>query len=314
VITAVKAPAADASAVELVGIRKSYGATVAVVDVSLEIPRGSVFGIVGPNGAGKSTTVGCILGLLEPDAGQVRVLGQDPRTNRMELFKRVGVKLQEDKGIYGRLRVREALDLFASFYDDPVDTDGLLKEFGLTSKSRAFFKDLSGGQKVRLLVALAMLGEPELLVLDEPTTGLDPQARLNLWRTMQEARDRGATVVVTTHYLEEAEEHCNDVAIIHDGFVVARGAPRELLRARGLTSHVSFPAPQQAEIAALGALDHVTHVAHVGSRVHVYGDGDLYEVITAPGGVRVDRAAIESRAARLEDLYLIETGREYGEE
>jgi ABC-2 type transport system ATP-binding protein len=298
-----------------VGIRKSYGETVAVVDISLDIPRGAIFGIVGPNGAGKSTTVGCMLGLLEPDAGQVRILGQDPRSNRVELFKRVGVKLQEDKGVYGRLRVREAMDLFASFYREPADVDRLLEEFGLASKARTFFKDLSGGQKVRLLVALAMLGRPELLVLDEPTTGLDPQGRLNLWRTIHEARERGATVVATTHYLEEAEDHCDEVAIIDDGFVVARGTPHELLRARGLISRVSFPAPPDAEIASLQALDHIAHLARVGSRVHAYGDGDLHDAISARARRwQVDRVAIESRAARLEDLYLIETGREFSDE
>ena len=315
-VTAPVAPLESAQprlAIEIEGLRKLYGATVGVLDVTLRVPRASLYGIVGPNGAGKSTTVGCLLGLLAPDAGRVSVLGLSPRTSRTALFTRVGVKLQEDEGVWARLRAEEALELFASFYGDPVPPAELLREFGLEEKGRSFFRELSGGQRVRLLVALALVGRPELLVLDEPTTGLDPQSRYQLWERLRDQRDRGVTVLVTTHYIEEAEEHCDEVAIIDEGQVVVHGPPPRLLFDARLEGRIAFPAPEGMSVDVLSGLAGVSHVERVGARMHVFGHGpDLHAgVARVAEEWGVGRMALESRPVRLADLYLIETGRDY---
>jgi ABC-2 type transport system ATP-binding protein len=213
--------------VEVDGLHKRYGPVTAVDGISLSVEQGEVFGIIGTNGAGKTTTVEIMEGLRTPDGGRVRVLGLDPATDGRELRRRIGVQLQT-AALPNRLRVAEALDLFASFYPVPADTAALMRDWDLGPIARRSFTDLSGGQRQRLFIALALIGHPELVFLDELTTGLDPQARRAAWSHVLDIRDRGVTVVLVTHFMEEAERLCDRVAVVHAGRVVALDTPAAL--------------------------------------------------------------------------------------
>jgi ABC-2 type transport system ATP-binding protein len=221
---------AGVPALDLTHLRKTYRRKVAVDDVSLRVAEGEIFGILGPNGAGKTTTVECAEGLRRPDGGSVRVFGIDPYTDRREARTLVGVQLQESQ-LPDKLTVAEALELYASFYPDRADTEALLHRLGLTEKRGTRYKKLSGGQKQRLSIALALVGRPRLVVFDELTTGLDPAARRESWRLVEELRDDGVTVLLVTHYADEAERLCDRVALIQAGRVAACGRPRELIAA-----------------------------------------------------------------------------------
>ncbi len=214
------------------GLRKAYGPVVAVDDLSFEVHRGEIFGMVGPNGAGKTTTIECIEGLRLPDQGRLRALGLDPQIDGETLRHKIGVQLQESS-LPDRLRVSEAVDLFASFYQTSIEWRPILEQLGLSSKQNAHFVSLSGGQKQRLFIALALVNDPELLFLDELTTGLDPQARRSMWDLVRKVRDRGKTILLTTHFMEEAERLCDRVAIIDHGRIVALDTPQELIRGLG---------------------------------------------------------------------------------
>ena len=214
--------------IRVAGIRKAYGPVVAVDDVSFEVRRGEIFGLVGPNGAGKTTTMECVEGLRAPDRGAISVLGLDPIRNTYALQNRIGVQLQEAQ-LQKRIKVREAVGLWASLYDKPVDGTRLLEQLGLSDKREAWFMTLSGGQKQRLFIALALINDPEVVFLDELTTGLDPQARRAIWDLVRGIRERGKTVVLTTHLMEEAERLCDRVAIIEHGRVIDVDTPRGLV-------------------------------------------------------------------------------------
>ena len=209
-------------------LRKRYGSRRAVDDVSFQVEPGEIFGLIGPNGAGKTTTLECIEGLRSPDGGAVTVLGLDPRRDARRLHERIGVQLQEAQ-LQKRLKVREAVGLWASLYPRPVDPDALLARLGLTEKRNAWFMTLSGGQKQRLFIALALINDPAVVFLDELTTGLDPQARRAIWGLVRDIRERGSTVFLTTHLMEEAERLCDRVAIIDHGRIVDIGAPDQLV-------------------------------------------------------------------------------------
>jgi ABC-2 type transport system ATP-binding protein len=213
-------------------LRVRYGTTVAVDGVSLNIRRGEIFGILGPNGAGKTTAVECIGGLRTPDQGTISVLGLDARRDRDELRQRVGIQLQSS-GLPDKLRVGEALELFAAFYADPADPAELLALLGLSDKRDARFTSLSGGQKQRLSIALALIGSPQLAILDELTTGLDPGARRETWKLIESVRDAGVTVLLVTHFMEEAERLCDRVALLHRGRIHAVDTPAALAAGAG---------------------------------------------------------------------------------
>src|SRR5439155_9919304 len=203
--------------IQVSGIRKTYGSTVAVQDVSFEVHQGEIFGLIGPNGAGKTTTMECIEGLRRPDQGTISVLGLDPFRDVYKLQNRIGVQLQQAQ-LQKRIKVWEAVHLWASLYKkNVVDGDRLLEQLGLAEKRNAWFMTLSGGQKQRLFIALALVNDPELVFLDELTTGLDPQARRAIWELVRGIRERGKTVFLTTHLMEEAERLCDRVAIIDHG-------------------------------------------------------------------------------------------------
>jgi ABC-2 type transport system ATP-binding protein len=236
-------------AIELIGLTKRYGDLVAVDGLDLTVARGETLALLGPNGAGKTSTVECCEGYRRPDAGTVRVLGLDPIRDAAALRPRVGVMLQEG-GVYPMAHPDEVLRLFSRFYADPLDPEALLERVGLSDTRRTRVRDLSGGQKQRLSLALALVGRPEVVFLDEPTAGLDPAARRMTWDHVRELQSEGVTVVLTTHLLDEAEELADRVAIVDQGELVALGTPDELTH--GTTADLRFTAPTGVDVDALG--------------------------------------------------------------
>jgi ABC-2 type transport system ATP-binding protein len=215
--------------IQVSGVRKTYGKTVAVAEASFEVDEGEIFGLIGPNGAGKTTTMECVEGLRKPDGGSISVLGLDPFRQVYKLQKRIGVQLQQAQ-LQKRIKVWEAVDLWASLYQKKtVDAERLLEQLGLTDKRNAWFMNLSGGQKQRLFIALALINDPEVVFLDELTTGLDPQARRAIWELVRGIRERGKTVFLTTHLMEEAERLCDRVAIIEHGRIIDIDTPENLV-------------------------------------------------------------------------------------
>jgi ABC-2 type transport system ATP-binding protein len=241
-------------AIVIRGLTKRYGRLTAVDGLDLEVRAGETMALLGPNGAGKTTTVECCEGYLRPDAGEVRVLGLDPRRDARRLRPRVGSMLQEG-GVYPMTYPLEVLRLFAAFYADPLDPDALLDRVGLRDALRTRFRDLSGGQKQRLSLALALVGRPEVVFLDEPTAGLDPAARRGTWQHIEELKADGVTVVLTTHLLDEAEHLADRVAIVDHGRLVASGTPDELTHGEhGALEFSARPGLAVAELAtAIGA-------------------------------------------------------------
>ncbi len=236
-------------AISVAGLEKQYGATRAVNGLSFDIARGELFALLGPNGAGKTTTLEILEGYRKADAGTVRVLGLDPDREASQLRSRIGVMLQEG-GLYPGLRPLEVLRLFAAFYDNPVDPQELLARVGLDDAQRTTVRRLSGGQQQRLSLAAALIGRPELIFLDEPTAGMDPQARAITWEFIQELQAGGVTIVLTTHLLDEVEALCDRVAIIAKGALAAIGTPRELM-SQSIANEVLFTATPGLDIAAL---------------------------------------------------------------
>ena len=218
--------------IEVTGLTKRYGGEAVVDGISFHVERGEIFGILGPNGAGKTTAVECLEGLRRRDAGQVRILGLDPKTDGHRLHQRIGVQLQETQ-LQDKLKVREALELYASFYPHPADWRELLDRWGLAGKRNARFGKLSGGQKQRLFIALALVGNPEVVFLDELTSGLDPGARRATWDLIAQVRDSGVTVVLVSHFMDEVEELCDRVAILERGRIAALDTPAGLVDSAG---------------------------------------------------------------------------------
>jgi ABC-2 type transport system ATP-binding protein len=292
------------------GLRKRYGSLAAVDDVSFDVQRGEILGIVGPNGAGKTTTVECILGLTTRDGGLVEVFGQDPADRIGALRERVGVQLQAAE-LQDRLRVHEAVELFASLYPKAEDPERLIAQWGLTERRNTAFGDLSGGQKQRLFITLALVNRPELVVLDELTTGLDPQARRATWDLVRAVRDRGATVILVTHFMDEAELLCDRVAVIDTGKVRALDTPASLIAAQRSGARVRFTAPTGFDAGSLRSAPGVERVDQEGSQVIVSGHGPLL-VHVAARLATVSEPPLDFRAdqSTLEDVFLALTGRE----
>lgn len=297
------------------GLRKRYGAVTAVDGVSFEVRRGEIFGIVGPNGAGKTTTVECIEGLRRPDGGEVRLLGLDPLAQRRAVAERVGVQLQES-ALPPRLRVAEALTLFGAFYQRRADPAEMLDRLGLADKAKAAYGKLSGGQKQRLHIALALVNRPEVVFFDELTTGLDPQARRATWDLVRQVREGGCTVVLTTHFMEEAERLCDRVLIMDHGHVVALDTPEALIRSLGTDRRLVFTLPPGGTPPArLADLPQVRRVEQAGDRLTVYGQGDRFVslVVYALEEAGVPFLDLRTVQPSLEDVFLALTGREMRE-
>ena len=292
-----------APAVTIQNLVKRYGHFVAVNDVSLSIHEGEIFGIIGPNGAGKTTAVECISGLRAPDSGSISVYGLSPRKDRNKVREFVGVQLQES-ALPPRLRVGEAVRLFASFYPNPLDPDQLLESLGIKQMANSSFKNLSGGQKQRLSIALALVGNPRLAILDELTTGLDPEARREIWGLIERMRDRGVTVILVTHFMDEAERLCDRLALINNGTVVALDTPEAIAASAG-GSRVRFVPSQPVDEQTLRAIPGVKEIERKERYVTVTGTGDLAgSLINALAAIGVRVSDVEARTGNLEDAFI----------
>ena len=295
-------------AIRAADVTKRYGSLTAVDGVSLEVSHGEIFGIIGPNGAGKTTFMECLEGLRLPDSGDIDVLGEDPAHPTKRWRERIGVQLQT-AALPPKITVDEALALFASMYSDPADPSALLHELGIASKGRSYVDKLSGGQRQRVFIALALLGKPELVFLDELTTALDPHARLAMWDVVRSIRQGGATVVMTTHYMEEAEALCDRVAVIDHGRLIALDTIPALIAAHGgqatLRLTLSAPAPR-----TLADVKGVTSVRTDGAVTVVGGTGAFAQaVLSHLAQADVVVQGMETHSPGLEEVFLNLTGR-----
>jgi ABC-2 type transport system ATP-binding protein len=282
---------------------KKYGRLVAVNDVSFSIREGEIFGLIGPNGAGKTTTVECISGLRGPNSGSISVYGLSPQKDRNKMREFVGVQLQES-ALPPRLRVGEAVKLFASFYSNPQDPNELLESLGIKEVEYSPFMKLSGGQKQRLSIALALVGNPKLAILDELTTGLDPEARHETWTLIERMRDRGVTVILVTHFMDEAERLCDRLALINHGAVSALDTP-EAIAAQAGGSRVRFVPSRPVDEQTLRAIPGVNEIERKERYVTVTGTGDLAgALINALAAIGVRVSDVEARAGNLEDAFI----------
>lgn len=290
-------------------IRKSYGATAAVSDVSFDVRQGEVFGLIGPNGAGKTTTMECVEGVRRPDAGHISILGLDPFRDVYQVQNRIGVQLQQAQ-LQKRIKVWEAVDLWASLYPNPVDGNRLLEQLGLADKRNAWFMTLSGGQKQRLFIALALINDPEVVFLDELTTGLDPQSRRAIWDLIRGIRDRGKTVFLTTHLMEEAERLCDRVAIIEYGKIIDIGTPQELVGRHCPTRTVVLATADALAEVHLRAMPQVENVLRQDFQFTLQGRGDDFvtQVIQCLSENRIRVTDFRTVLPNLEDVFLKLTG------
>ena len=291
------------------GIRKAYGSTVAVDGVSFEVEEAEIFGLIGPNGAGKTTTMECVEGVRRPDRGSISVLGLDPVRQAYALQQRIGVQLQEAQ-LQKRIKVREAVALWSSLYRTHVDGDQLLAQLGLREKRNAWFMTLSGGQKQRLFIALALINDPEVVFLDELTTGLDPQARRAIWDLVRGIRARGKTVFLTTHLMEEAERLCDRVAIIDHGRLIDAGTPAELVRRHCPERTVVVTTADATAAERFAAMPEVDAVEVMNHDVSIRGRGDDFvtRVIHFLAEQRIAVIDLRTINPTLEDVFLRVTG------
>jgi len=288
-------------------LRKAYGSVVAVDDITFEVAQGEIFGFLGPNGAGKTTTVECLQGLRHADSGHIQVLGLNPQTEGQALRRHIGCQLQES-ALPDRIKVWEALDLFASFNANALDWRTLMEQWGLNEKRNATFASLSGGQRQRLLVALALVNDPAVVFLDEMTTGLDPAARRVAWDLIRAIRERGKTVVLVTHFMDEAEQLCDRLAIVSGGNIAALDTPQALIATYASDIRVIFTS-EETELGWLNVIPNVTDIVRRGPRVEVTGNGPILALVAAslvehgiiPSDLRLEQPT-------LEDVFLKITG------
>lgn len=288
---------------------KAYGSTVAVDDVSFDVREGEIFGLIGPNGAGKTTTMECVQGLRKWDRGAISVLGLDPRRDASTLRKRIGAQHQEAQ-LQKRIKVWEAVDLWSSLYPRVVDTEELLVRLGLEAKRNARFMTLSGGQKQRLFIALALIHDPDVVFLDELTTGLDPQARRAIWELVKDIRGRGKTVFLTTHLMEEAERLCDRVGIIENGRLIETGTPTELVERHCPERSVVFTSDGNGIAERLSERVAVRSAASDGSTHTLRGEGDGFVTDVIHGIARegIQVTGFRTQMPTLEDVFLKLTG------
>jgi len=296
--------------IEVSGIHKSYGRTVAVDEVSFGVEEGEIFGLIGPNGAGKTTTMECIEGLRKPDRGVISVLGLDPFRQVYKLQERIGVQLQQAQ-LQKRIKVWEAVDLWASLYrKKAVDGERLLEQLGLADKRESWFMNLSGGQKQRLFIALALINDPEVVFLDELTTGLDPQSRRAIWELVRGIRDRGKTVFLTTHLMEEAERLCDRVAIIEHGRIIDMDTPKRLVDRHCPERSVVLTTEDPMAEERFGSIPGVTAVSRSEFQFIIRGMGEelVTEVIVCLSENRIRVTDFQTILPNLEDVFLKLTG------
>lgn len=298
-----------ANIVEVKDIVKHYGGHAAVDGVSFAVEQGEIFGILGPNGAGKTTTVELIAGLRTLDSGMIRVLGLDPHRDKTALREKLGIQLQ-DSELPEQIRVGEALELYSSFYHQPADWKQLIADLGLAEKRNTAYRKLSGGQKQRLSIALALVGNPKVAILDELTTGLDPQARRDTWQLIEDVRARGVTVLLVTHFMEEAERLCDRVALIDSGRVLALDTPAGIVSLVDAEQRVQFRPSVPFDEQILSDLPEVRSVTRNGPTVVVTGRGNLVQAVTsilARNKIVANELRIDQ--ANLDDAFVKLTGR-----
>ena len=297
--------------IEVQDLHKSYGTVQAVRGVSFHVNEGEVFGLLGPNGAGKTSTVEILEGMRSPERGTARVCGLDPENSGSAFKQTIGAVLQST-ALPDKLKVKEALDLFASFYRDRASTDGLLKRFQLEEKRDAFYKDLSGGQKQRLALAMALVNNPKVVFLDEPTAGLDPQVRREIYDIIEELRREKKTVLLTTHYIEEAERLCDRVAIIDHGKIIKTGTPRELKQSSAGTTRIEVRLARPATEAALRGLDGVSDFRTMGENYVLYAARAPQAIVSLVKHLEAEDnelQSLEMYSPSLEDVFIELTGR-----
>lgn len=300
-------------ALEVTGLVKRFGDLVAVAGLDLVVPQGRCQGLLGPNGAGKSTTINIIVGLAAADEGSVRVLGLDWRKHGQEIRERIGVQLQETE-LVEKLTCFEILRLFRSFYREGREPGDVLQVVGLEEKRNDRYGNLSGGQKQRLALGCSLVNEPDLLLLDEPTTGLDPQARRRVWEIVEEFKARGGTVLLTTHYMDEAEQLCDDIVIVDHGKSIAEGSPQQIIRSLGAESLIEFSVAEQLPaIQELEALAGVVRVHTSETHVTLHVEKTHEAVPALVGSIRergLTLAHLQTHRPTLEDVFVSLTGRQ----
>jgi len=302
------------AAITVSNLKKTYGRVKAVDNVSFSVAKGEIFGVLGPNGAGKTTIVECIAGLRRPDGGSIELLGYNPQTDRATLNSIFGVQLQSST-FPGKLKVGEILDLYRSFYGQPANLTVLAHALGLHEKLTSYYKTLSGGQKQRLSVALALIGKPKIAVLDEMTTGLDPQARLDVWELIEKVRSSGTTIVLVTHFMEEAERLCDRVALIDKGRVMALDSPAGLAEKVTGGKQVRFIPSKPFDDTLLSKLSEVKTLEHQGKYIRIVGSGQLVNtIILTLARHNIDALEVEMEMATLEDAFVTLTGRHIHED
>jgi ABC-2 type transport system ATP-binding protein len=291
---------------------KSYGPVQAVRGLSFEVRAGEIFGLLGPNGAGKTTTLECAIGLRVPDAGAITLVGVDALRYPRRVKQRIGVTLQAT-ALPDKVTPREALRLFASFYRDPVPVEDLIRRFSLAEKAGAKFETLSGGQKQRLAIALAMINDPDVLFLDEPTAGLDPQSRRELHEVIRQTRAAGKTVVLTTHYIEEAQQLCDRLAVVDHGRVIATGTPAELIATAKSPPHVRFTTTRAPEVERLRGLADVTSASVEGASATLHTTHPGHTIVDLvnwlQGDPQNELVELQIHKPSLEDVFIELTGR-----
>ena len=290
--------------IEVRGLRKTYGRTVAVDSLDLDVDEGQVVGVLGPNGAGKTTTVECVAGLTRPDAGTVSLAGHVPWRDRGPVTRLLGVQLQSS-GLPGKLTAREAVHMVAACHDHPVDPDELVDRLGLGAVAGTRYAKLSGGQQQRLAIATALVGRPRVVLLDELTTGLDPEARRQTWDLVRDVRDAGTTVVLVTHLMEEAQQLCDRITVVAGGRVVAEGTPDEVVAGRSAATTMTFVPTAALPAGALDGLPGVATVRRAGDRVEVTGSDDgVRAVLRALAAHGAEPAGLRVTASTLDEAYL----------
>jgi ABC-2 type transport system ATP-binding protein len=295
--------------IEVRDLVKTYGTHRAVDGISFEVGEGEIFGILGPNGAGKTTTVECVEGLRSRDGGSVKVMGLDPEKDGAELKQVLGIQLQESR-LPDRIRVGEALDLYASFYKERADTDRLIEKLGLGGKRKTPFGKLSGGQQQRLSIALALVGNPRVAVLDELTTGLDPQARRDTWDLIEQVRDSGVTIILVTHFMDEAERLCDRIAVVDSGKIVALDTPAGLTARVSEEQRVRFRPSAEFADALLLDLPEVARVERHGAHVVVTGGENLLQaVVSVLARNQIVAADLRVEQVSLDDAFVALTGK-----
>ncbi|MFJ9820602.1 ATP-binding cassette domain-containing protein [Streptomyces sp. NPDC101151] len=292
------------SVIEVTDLRKSYGGRTVVDGVSFAVEEGEIFGVLGPNGAGKTTTVECVEGLRVPDTGRIRVTGLDPVADHEQVAQVLGAQLQQSE-LQPKLTVREALELYASFYPHPADWRPLAERLGLTPKLDTRFAKLSGGQQQRLFIALALIGSPRVVVLDELTTGLDPRARRDTWQLIEDVRANGVTVLLVTHFMEEAQRLCDRIAVIDRGRIAALDTPAGLIRRSAGATVISFTPSAPLDERELAALPALASVEHKDGRVTLSGTDETVDaVISLLARHHVTAHQLRVLDATLDDAFL----------